>query len=127
MKKLLTALSFTAVLAAGIGAAHARTVVDVGIGAPPVVVAPAPVIVAAPAPGPYCRQYRQTLTIAGETQVGYGTACLQPDGSWELMTPASGPGFHYIYRGNRIFFLPPHPFASVVIRSGPHHGHGRGW
>jgi len=32
---------------------------------------------------PYCREYSETFQIGGRTQQGYGTACLQPDGSWQ--------------------------------------------
>lgn len=36
--------------------------------------------------GQYCREYRQTITVAGKTQDGYGIACQQPDGSWRLVS-----------------------------------------
>ncbi|MFQ5960850.1 MAG: RT0821/Lpp0805 family surface protein [Candidatus Methylomirabilales bacterium] len=32
----------------------------------------------------YCREYQTTVTIGGRTQQAYGTACRQPDGSWEI-------------------------------------------
>ncbi len=34
--------------------------------------------------GRYCREYLATATIGGREQQTYGTACRQPDGSWEL-------------------------------------------
>src|SRR5262245_60566692 len=34
------------------------------------------------ATGQYCREYKQTITIGGEPQQTYGTACRQPDGTW---------------------------------------------
>jgi surface antigen len=34
--------------------------------------------------GRYCREYRQTITIGGEPQTSYGTACRQPDGTWQI-------------------------------------------
>ena len=37
------------------------------------------------ADGTYCREYQQTVTIGGETQEAYGTACRQPDGSWQII------------------------------------------
>ncbi len=37
-----------------------------------------------PAPGKYCREYRQTVIIGGQEQDAYGTACRQPDGTWEI-------------------------------------------
>ena len=33
----------------------------------------------------YCREYQQTVTVNGETQTAYGTACRQPDGSWKVV------------------------------------------
>jgi surface antigen len=35
--------------------------------------------------GRYCREYRQEIYVNGEKQTGYGTACQQPDGSWEIV------------------------------------------
>lgn len=37
------------------------------------------------AEGQYCREYQQTLTVGGKTEKGYGTACRQPDGSWQIV------------------------------------------
>ena len=33
----------------------------------------------------YCREYQTEVTIAGERHSAYGTACRQPDGSWEIV------------------------------------------
>lgn len=35
--------------------------------------------------GRYCREYTQTIRIGGKEEQGYGTACRQPDGSWEVV------------------------------------------
>jgi surface antigen len=35
--------------------------------------------------GTYCREFTQTITVGGQTQEGYGTACRQPDGSWKIV------------------------------------------
>lgn len=35
--------------------------------------------------GQYCREYQQTVTVGGERQDAYGTACRQPDGSWKIV------------------------------------------
>jgi surface antigen len=35
--------------------------------------------------GQYCREYQQTVSIGGEEQQAYGTACRQPDGSWKIV------------------------------------------
>jgi len=35
--------------------------------------------------GRYCREYQQTVMIGGQQEQAYGTACQQPDGSWEVI------------------------------------------
>ena len=35
--------------------------------------------------GQTCREFQQTVTIGGETEQAYGTACLQQDGSWKMV------------------------------------------
>ena len=35
--------------------------------------------------GDYCREYEQTVTVGGQSQKAYGTACRQPDGSWKVV------------------------------------------
>lgn len=35
--------------------------------------------------GRYCREYQQTIIVGGKEQAAYGTACQQPDGSWEII------------------------------------------
>ena len=35
--------------------------------------------------GRYCREFTQEIFIGGEKQTGYGRACGQPDGSWEII------------------------------------------
>jgi surface antigen len=37
------------------------------------------------ASGAYCREYQTTVTVGGEVQKAYGTACEQPDGSWKVV------------------------------------------
>lgn len=37
------------------------------------------------AQGQYCREYHQTVTVAGQKQQAYGTACRQPDGKWMIV------------------------------------------
>jgi len=32
-----------------------------------------------------CREFQQNVTIGGETEQAYGTACLQADGSWKIV------------------------------------------
>ena len=35
--------------------------------------------------GNYCREFQQTIVVGGQPQSGYGTACRQPDGSWQII------------------------------------------
>ena len=35
--------------------------------------------------GRYCREFTQTVTIGNRTEEAYGTACRQPDGSWQII------------------------------------------
>ena len=37
-----------------------------------------------PSPGQYCREFQQTVVIGGQSQQAYGTACRQPDGTWQI-------------------------------------------
>ena len=34
--------------------------------------------------GQYCREYQQTVVIGGQEERAFGTACRQPDGSWQI-------------------------------------------
>lgn len=36
-----------------------------------------------------CREYQQTVTIGGQKQQAYGTACRQSDGSWRVVSPST--------------------------------------
>lgn len=106
--------------------------------------------------GQYCREYIQTVTIAGKTQKGYGTACLQPDGSWRIAAPeaeeqaaydtaADGVAAYdtynpdsitYVVEGPQVVMVPPEPFVYGDVWFGGqiHHfdrdfrpGRGRDW
>lgn len=59
---------------------------------PPVVYAPQTALNAYPASEPYrtsdgryCREYQANVVVNGIPQSSYGTACLQPDGSWRVV------------------------------------------
>jgi len=34
----------------------------------------------------YCREFQKTVTIGGNTEQAYGTACMQPNGAWEVLS-----------------------------------------
>lgn len=36
--------------------------------------------------GQYCREYSQTVNVGGRAENAYGTACRQPDGSWQIVS-----------------------------------------
>jgi len=36
--------------------------------------------------GRYCREFLQEVSIGGRKEQAYGTACRQPDGSWEVIS-----------------------------------------
>lgn len=35
--------------------------------------------------GQNCREYQQTIIVGGKTEQAHGTACRQPDGSWQVI------------------------------------------
>lgn len=35
--------------------------------------------------GQYCREYQQTITVAGKSERAYGTACRKDDGTWRVV------------------------------------------
>lgn len=36
--------------------------------------------------GRYCREYQQKIYVGGKEESAYGTACREPDGSWEIVS-----------------------------------------
>lgn len=38
----------------------------------------------------YCREYSQGVSIGGQRQSSYGVACMQPDGSWQVVSSQQG-------------------------------------
>lgn len=32
-----------------------------------------------------CREFQQTISVSGDTQQAHGSACRQPDGSWQIV------------------------------------------
>lgn len=35
--------------------------------------------------GQYCREFTQDVTVSGQTERAYGTACRQEDGTWKIV------------------------------------------
>lgn len=50
---------------------------------PPLTAVPTSPVYRAPT-GQYCREYQAEIRVDGVPQPSYGTACLQPDGSWRV-------------------------------------------
>lgn len=40
--------------------------------------------------GRYCREFQQQIIVGGKAESAYGTACQQPDGSWEMVSTSGG-------------------------------------
>lgn len=36
--------------------------------------------------GQYCREFTNKINVGGRSETGYGTACRQPDGSWQIVS-----------------------------------------
>ncbi len=61
----------------------------------------------------HCREYTRTVYIGGRTQDAYGTACLQPDGSWMIVgeglgndIPANVNNVNYVIHDNNQYVTP---------------------
>jgi len=61
------------------------------------------------AQGQPCREFLSTIIIGGEQQQGYGTACRQPDGSWQIVSN----------QPSAAQTPPPAPPANVYINNPP--------
>jgi hypothetical protein len=87
-----------------------------------------------------CRQFTQTIIVAGNSQLGYGLECIQPDGTWQIVTPAGStpppmPAVPYpvyapyaydpYYYGSPWYFGPEIGIGIGVGRGW--HGGGGGW
>lgn len=53
---------------------------------PPVIYQAPPPVAYQPPPQPYCREYTATVMVNGRPAETFGTACLQPDGSWRIVS-----------------------------------------
>ena len=129
MKKILLFASAPLLFAAA-ASAQQPVMMEPGTVVPPPPMAMQQPPMAAP-PAPYCREYTDKFTIAHETRITRGTACMQPDGSW-LLQPSSI-GMRYVQRGEGLYLVPTRPFAGVVVAAPPvvvideHHRHHDHW
>jgi surface antigen len=87
--------------------------------------------------GQPCREFISTITIGGREEQGYGTACRQPDGSWQIVSdqwvtappPPPAQTNVYLYQPPERYYYYPSAFFSphriflsfdFVYRSGHH-------
>ncbi len=61
----------------------------------------------------YCREYTRSVYIGGRREEAYGTACMQPDGSWMIVgeglgndIPVNVTNVKYIIHDDRRDFVP---------------------
>ena len=52
----------------------------------PVIVAPPPAAIVTPVPQQTCREYQGDAIVNGTNQPVYGTACLESDGQWHIVS-----------------------------------------
>ncbi len=70
------------------------------------------------AQGRPCREFITTISIGGEQQQGYGTACRQPDGTWQIVSdrlPATSTAVKrptYVYRPAERYYVYPHAYYN---------------
>lgn len=66
-----------------------------------------------------CREFITTIIIGGKQQQGYGTACRQPDGTWQIVSnqpetrvtsAVSRPT--YVYRPAERYYVYPHAYYN---------------
>lgn len=81
--------------------------------------------------GEPCREFITTIIIGGREEQGYGTACRQPDGSWQIVggaqQPSAAPPVNIVYPPPAQYYYYPYDFYaptriflsfSYVYRSG---------
>ena len=55
--------------------------------------------------GDYCREYTKSIRVGGHMESGYGTACLQPDGSWMIVSSRGAVDPFDDLRGNNVVLI----------------------
>jgi len=88
-----------------------------------------------------CREFNTTVTIGGIRQPAWGTSCLQPDGSWQIVSQQAAsqpedmepmayiePEPVYIVKERPVFYRPafsPYPYPQSSLSFG--YASGDGW
>jgi surface antigen len=74
--------------------------------------------------GQPCREFISTIVIGGEEQQGYGTACRQPDGSWQIVSGESADQREAPAEAQTNVYLnnpPPQYYAYPATLYSPYH------
>lgn len=72
----------------------------------------------------FCREYTRNIFVGGRIGQGYGTACLQPDGSWRVTAgqDAVPPQPQKLFRYGAVSYAaPPPPPHVVYVYDRPHY------
>lgn len=86
--------------------------------------------------GPYCREFTQVVKIGNTQQKSYGTACMQADGSWQIMPnnpvmayaepepqPQPSQTTYIIEEPRPVYYYRPQPIVFDFMFGHPHHPH----
>lgn len=83
----------------------------------------------------YCREYTRTVTIGGRPEHAYGTACLQPDGQWLIVSEGGRQASYDRGRDSgpsRVIYIQDtrkpygyYKYPSYKKHDDHHHGHKR--
>lgn len=77
--------------------------------------------------GPHCREFTKIIHVGGRAQTGYGTSCLQPDGSWLIVQAPQFQSAHYV---PATYVTQVHSYHRPVVRPfvlGLHLGNRHHW
>ncbi|MET0156050.1 MAG: hypothetical protein ABW189_08125 [Rickettsiales bacterium] len=79
----------------------------------------------------YCREYTSKIRVGGAPRSGYGTACMEQDGSWRIVSESYGGGgvSDDLIEAEPAYYIDNRPILvrEVYWRGHPHrHGHGHG-
>lgn len=78
---------------------------------------------AASARAEYCREFTETIVVGGRKEQGYGTACLQADGAWQIQEPARfDSGYRAADNTPQTIIIRDEP-RPIIIRERPRYRH----
>lgn len=62
----------------------------------------------------YCREFTNTIILHGKPQQAFGTSCLQPDGSWRIVSTGEPRSLGAVPGGYAVAPQPSYPTAHYV-------------